>query len=102
MLATIQSAGVAPEVILRNNTQVRKHASEKSTLALKPKADFARRPKQGYQWPHEKDLCQLFISSKNLLKKSFEMLLYWCFKYGLRNKRPVQILMHQVKYLNYV
>ena len=36
--------------------QARKHASEGSTLALKPEADVARSPKQGYQ-PHKKDLC---------------------------------------------
>ena len=28
-----------------------------STLALKPRADITRSPKQGYQWPHEKDMC---------------------------------------------
>ena len=37
------------------------HTSEKtckgSTLALKHRADITRSPKQGYQWPHEKDLC---------------------------------------------
>ena len=47
----------APEVNLRNSTQARKRASEKSTLALKPRTDVTRSPKQGYQWPHEKDLC---------------------------------------------
>ena len=36
MLATIQSAGVASEVNLRNSAQARKCASKKSTLALKP------------------------------------------------------------------
>ena len=36
-----------------------------STLALKPRADVTRSPKQGYQWPHKKDLCP----TKNLLKK---------------------------------
>ena len=25
--------------------------------SLKPRGDVARSPKQGYQWPHEKDLC---------------------------------------------
>ena len=30
---------------------------DRSTLALKPRADVTRSPKQGYQWPHEKDLC---------------------------------------------
>ena len=37
--------------------QATKHASEGSTLALKPRGDITRSPKQGYQWPHEKDLC---------------------------------------------
>ena len=36
------------------------HTSEKvckgSTLALKPRADITRSPKQGYQWTHKKDL----------------------------------------------
>ena len=34
--------------------QATKHASEGSTLALKPRGDVVRSPKQGYQWPHEK------------------------------------------------
>ena len=59
MLTSIQSAGVTPEVNLRI-----KHADEKahkkgSTQALKPRADIIRSPKQGYQWPHKKDLCPL-------------------------------------------
>ena len=49
MLTSIQSAGVAPEVNLRNSAQARKPASEKSTLALKPRADVTRSPKQGPQ-----------------------------------------------------
>ena len=43
------------------STQVRE-----STLALKPRADITRSPKQGYQWPHKKDLC----ATKILKKKS--------------------------------
>ena len=35
-------------------TQARKHLSEGSTLALKPRADVTRSSKQGYQWPHKK------------------------------------------------
>ena len=62
MLTTIQSASVAPEVNLRI-TQAKKHAKRGSTLALKPRADITRSPKQGYQWPHKNDL-----SSKNLQK----------------------------------
>ena len=34
-----------------------KKACKGSTLALKPRTDATRSPKQGYQWPHEKDLC---------------------------------------------
>ena len=45
--------------------QARKHASERSTLALKPRAEVTRSPKQGYQWPHKKDSCP----SKNFLKQ---------------------------------
>ena len=30
-------------------------ASEGSTLTLKPRVDVTRSPKQGYQWPHEKE-----------------------------------------------
>ena len=69
MLTSIQLAGAAPEVNLKNSVQARKCASEKSTLALKPRADITRSPKQGYQWPHEKDLCPSNIFLK---KVSFE------------------------------
>ena len=49
------------------------------TLALKPRGDVTRSPKQGYQWPHKKDSCPpkfikktkklplLFISTKFIL-----------------------------------
>ena len=47
------------------------HTSEKarkgSTLALKRRADVTRSPKQGYQWPHQKDLCP----TKTFFKKSY-------------------------------
>ena len=36
-----------------------------STLALKPRADVARSPKRGYQWPHKKDLCPAKFFLKN-------------------------------------
>ena len=45
--------------------QVTKHASDGSTLALKPRGDVTRSPKQGYQWPHEKDLCPPKIKKKS-------------------------------------
>ena len=44
MLGSKRSAGVAPEVKLRI-TQVRKHTSKGSTLALKSGADITRSPK---------------------------------------------------------
>ena len=39
-------------LIARNSTQLRKLASQKSTLALKPRADVTWSPKQGYQCQH--------------------------------------------------
>ena len=44
-----------------NRGESEDHTSEKackkgSTLALKPRADVTRSPKQGYRWPHEKEL----------------------------------------------
>ena len=44
----------------RGSTQARE-----STLALKPRDDVTRSPKQGYQWPHKKDSCP----TKNLKKE---------------------------------
>ena len=45
----------------RTRGEFEDHTSEKagmgSTLALKPRADVTRSPKQGYQWPNKKDLC---------------------------------------------
>ena len=62
MLTSIQSAGVTPEVVnLINSMQTRKCGSENSTLALKPRADITRSPKQAYQWPNKKDLYPLKI-----------------------------------------
>ena len=36
------------------------------TLALKPRGDVTRSPKQGYQWPHKKDSCppNFFLKKK--------------------------------------
>ena len=51
------------------------HTSEKackgSTLALKPMADITRCPKQGYQWPHKKDVCPSKFKKK--IKKNKEV-----------------------------
>ena len=40
-----------------------------SMLALKPRADVTRSPKQGYQWPHEKD-----SRPPKIIKKTFDCL----------------------------
>ena len=46
------------------------HTGEKahrgSVLALKPRADITSIPKEGYQWPNEKDLCPLKIKKRCL------------------------------------
>ena len=41
-----------------------KKAHKRSTLALKPRTDITRSPKQGYQWPHKR------TSSKDFKKSS--------------------------------
>ena len=46
--------------------QVTKHASQWSTLALNPRADITRSPKQGYCWPHKKDLCPPKFKTKKI------------------------------------
>ena len=59
-VTTERSAGVAPEVIFREHTSCMPPPSAdkaEPTLALKPRGDITRSPKQGYQWPHRKDLC---------------------------------------------
>ena len=78
MLTSIQSAGVTPEVNLRNSAQARKHASEKSTLLLKPRADVTRSPKQGYPWPHGKDSCPPKIFKNKRKKKVLSCVLTEC------------------------
>ena len=81
MLTCTQSAGVAPEVNLRNSVQARKCASEKSTLALKPRTDITRSPKQGYQWPMKRTYMYIYIyiyiqmSRKFFLKKLYFLIL---------------------------
>ena len=72
MLTSIQSAGVAPEVNLRNSVQARKHASEKSTLALKPRADVTRSPKQGISSPTKRIyVLQIFFFKKSHILNVF-------------------------------
>ena len=62
----------------------RKHASEKSSLALKLRAYVSRSPKQGYQWPRKRTynhkkinkssihfLHLVYLSSDESISKSF-------------------------------
>ena len=46
-----RSTGVTLHVNLRNPLCASEKASQGSTLALKPRADVTRSPKQGFQWP---------------------------------------------------
>ena len=55
MLAAKRSAGVTLEVNLGEHlTHIPLSSANE---ALKPRGDVTRSPKEGYQWPHEKDLC---------------------------------------------
>ena len=49
--------------------QATKHTSKESTLALIPRADVIRSSKQGYQWPHKKNIfppiCFFFVKTLN-------------------------------------
>ena len=47
------------------STRLREARIRLPTLALKPKEDITRSPKQGYQWPHKKDLCPPKLKTKN-------------------------------------
>ena len=53
MLATKRLTGVAPEVNHREciTCMPLPSANKVPTLALKPRGDITRSPKQGYQWP---------------------------------------------------
>ena len=56
MLVTKRSAGVAPDVNLRERaicTHALSANKAEPILALKPRRDITRSPKQGYQWPHK-------------------------------------------------
>ena len=58
MLASKRVAGVTPEVNFRECLTFMPLASTNKAAhsALKPRGDVTRSPKQGYQWPHKKDL----------------------------------------------
>ena len=63
------SASVGPEVDLRECTlhsPPQKANKAEPTLALTPRGNITRNPKQGYQWPPKKDMC---VRQKLLKKK---------------------------------
>ena len=69
MLVIYTSRGVAPEVNLREHiSRMPPQSSNKAepTLALKPREDVTRSPKQGYQWPQKMDMCptKFFLKKK--------------------------------------
>ena len=68
----MRSTGVAPEVDLGDCTytftSTKKVNKAEPTLALKPRGDITRNPKQGYQWPQNRT----HVSAKNCLKKVHE------------------------------
>ena len=55
--------------------QATKHPSEGSTLALKPRGDITRSPKEWYQWSHEKDLPPPKTLKKNMSTCCHQLLL---------------------------
>ena len=65
MLATKRSAGVTPEVNLMSPLCAGDEA-RRSTLALKPREDVTRSPKQGISGPTKRtDVLQIFFLKKN-------------------------------------
>ena len=72
MLAIYTGRGVAPEVNLRDHiSHMPLPSANKAepTLALKPKGDVTKSPKQGHQWPQKWTCVQQKIFKKN--KKRF-------------------------------
>ena len=68
MLALYTNKGITPEVNLRehiSHTPPQSLNKAEPTLALKPRGDVTRSPKQGYQWPHKWDMCQTKILKKS-------------------------------------
>ena len=70
MLAAKRSAGVTLEVNLGEHLTHTPLSS--ANEPLKPRGDVTRSPKEGYQWPHEKDLClPKKQNKKNKTKNTF-------------------------------
>ena len=77
MLAVYTSRGVAPEVNLReciSRTPLQSSNKAEPTLALKPRGDVTRSPKQGYQWPHKWTCVQQKFKKKNKRLEEFVLL----------------------------
>ena len=84
MLTSIQLAGVAPEVNLRNSL----HTGDKAhKWGIQPgfetQGRHYQKSKTGYQWHHEKDLCppNIFKKEKKLLWRSVVLI----FRVGVRH-----------------
>ena len=73
-----RSAGAATEVNLRNPLHAGKNARKRPTL----RADISKSPKQGYQWPHKKEL----VSSKHYFLKEHK---HFVGKYNLLS--PIKV-----------
>ena len=68
MLELYTGEGVAPEVNLREHiSRMPPPSANKAepTLALKPRGDITRSPKQGYQWSHKWTCVQQKFFKKN-------------------------------------
>ena len=67
MLAICTRRGVTPEVNLReclSHTPLQRSNKAEPTLALKPRGDITRSPKQGYQWPQKWTCVQQKLKKK--------------------------------------
>ena len=59
---------------------------------LKPRADITRSPKQGYQWPHKKDICYPKIKKKQ--KKNVVNVILTSFDLNWMTRLPRRWLLH--------
>ena len=104
MLASLQSAGVTPEVNLRI-TQVRKQAIGIHP-GLKPRADVTTNQKQWYQWPTKRTcILQRFYKEQkesSVCQSVCLSIAWWGYRWGLLFCRQIRFT-HNVKtyYLNF-
>ena len=63
----------SPEVNLRYQLHAGDERRERGiTLGWKPRVDFTRSPKQGYQWRHKNDLCPPKIQKRQIATLKWE------------------------------